>query len=205
MVDRAQFHLRRLAAAVLAVVAVVSASSPAAAHLLKIFALVEGSMIKGTVYFTGSAPARGARITVLGPDDGVLAELRSGDDGSFAVPARPPVDHRIVADAGDGHSAAFTIHAEEIAGPVDVPAGPLTAPAQPRADRTEQNPASETGREGIEAAVEAVVSRHVTPLREQLNAYEDRLRWHDVLGGIGYILGLSGLAAFFLSRRRREP
>ncbi len=204
MVDRAPLYLRRLAAAVLAVVAVVSVSSPAAAHLLKVFALVEGSMIKGTVYFARSAPARGARITALGPDDVVLAETRSGDDGSFVVPAGPPVDHRIVADAGDGHNAAFTIHAEEIAGPVDVPAGPTAAPAQPRADRTGQDPSSETDREWIEAAVEAVVSRHVTPLREQLNAYEDRLSWHDVLGGIGYILGLTGLAAFFLSRRRRE-
>ncbi len=205
MGERAPRYLRHLAAACLAVVAVVSASSPAAAHLLKVFALVEGSTIRGTVYFAGSTPARGARIIVLGPDDVVIAETRSGDDGSFAVPSGPPVDHRIVADAGDGHSAAFTIHAEEIAGPVDVPARRPTAPAQPRADRTGQNSASETGREGIEAAVEAVVSRHVTPLREQLNAYEDRLRWHDVLGGIGYILGLTGLAAFFLSRRRREP
>ena len=56
----------------------------------------------------------------------------------------------------------------------------------------------------LEAVVEAVVSRHVTPLREQLNAYEDRLRWRDVLGGIGYILGLTGLAAAFSTHRRRQ-
>jgi len=52
--------------------------------------------------------------------------------------------------------------------------------------------------------VDRAVSRHVTPLREQLETYEQKIRWHDVLGGIGYIIGLAGLAAYGLARKRSE-
>jgi nickel transport protein len=201
MADRMR-GLRGAVVALVVALAAVATAGPAAAHALKVFALVEGETIKGTAYFAGAAPARRARITVYGPDNAVLAEAVSGEDGAFALPAGPPVDHRIVADAGDGHAAQFLIRAAELN---SVAAADEEATRQaPHPANLSPNPPNAASGGSIEATVEAVVSRHVSPLREQLNAYEDRLRWHDVLGGIGYILGLSGLAAFFLSRRRRE-
>jgi len=44
----------------------------------------------------------------------------------------------------------------------------------------------------------------VVKLREDLVRYEDRVRLHDVLGGIGCILGFMGLTFYFLGVRRRE-
>lgn len=212
MADRRLHSLRRVAFALLVGLAALTGPLPAEAHSLKVFAVVEGQTIRGTVYFSGAAPARGARITVRGPDGGVLAETVSGDDGSFIVPAGPQVDHRIAADAGDGHSAVFVVRALEIpanaagaAAPPVVIAPGLGGMPGPAAEAASQgldavHPANAAA---LETALDAVVSRHVTPLRDQLNAYEDRLRWHDVLGGIGYIFGLTGLAALLLSRRRR--
>lgn len=51
------------------------------------------------------------------------------------------------------------------------------------------------------ALVEEAVARQVRPLREQLLAHEERVRLRDILGGIGYILGLAGLVLWWHARR----
>ncbi len=190
----------------LAIVLALTAITPnaAEAHALKVFAVVEGGMITGTAYFSGASRARGARILIHGPDNAVLGEGVTDDNGAFAIPVGPRVDHRIVADSGDGHAAEFIIRAAEIA-----PQGAgLVSPA--KSEEPVSGVAAAPGGAAlpaaldaqVEAAVETVIARHVTPLRQQLDAYEDRVRWHDVLGGIGYIFGLTGIAAYFLARRR---
>ena len=47
------------------------------------------------------------------------------------------------------------------------------------------------------------VARQIRPLRRDIERYQHRTRVHDVLGGIGYIFGVMGLAAYFLARRER--
>lgn len=41
----------------------------------------------------------------------------------------------------------------------------------------------------------------VAALRDQLHEYEQRVRLRDILGGIGYIVGIAGLAFYFLGVR----
>jgi nickel transport protein len=53
----------------------------------------------------------------------------------------------------------------------------------------------------IAAAIERAVARQVRPLREELLATRDALRLQDILGGIGYIFGLAGLALWWRSRQ----
>ena len=51
--------------------------------------------------------------------------------------------------------------------------------------------------------IERAVARQIGPVREQLVSYEDKVRWRDVLGGLGYILGITGLALWLRSGRDR--
>jgi nickel transport protein len=41
-------------------------------------------------------------------------------------------------------------------------------------------------------------------LREQLAGYEDTVRWHDMLGGLGHILGITGIACCLIARHNRQ-
>ncbi|AGA89760.1 hypothetical protein Thimo_0930 [Thioflavicoccus mobilis 8321] len=196
---------KRLALACL----LLATATPLHAHLLKVFAFAEGQRIEGRAYFAGGARAKGAAVEVLAPDGRVLAALRTDDEGEFSYRASAPVDHRIRVDSGDGHVAEWTVHGEELA--IESPRAddPDGAPRSNEPTGTATEPAA-TARTTDMAApadldflIERAVARQVRPLREQLIAYEERVRLHDILGGLGYILGLAGLAAWWRAGRRR--
>ncbi|QVK22833.1 hypothetical protein KHX94_16775 [Shewanella dokdonensis] len=56
----------------------------------------------------------------------------------------------------------------------------------------------------LEQLVQTAVAREVGPLRMELQRYADRLRLSDLLGGIGFIFGLTGGALWWRSRKRPQ-
>jgi nickel transport protein len=188
-------------------------SASAAAHKLKVFAAAEGARIQGSAYFAGRAGAGGARVEVRDAQGRVLADLTPDAQGRFAYMATAPVDHLILARTGDGHQASWTIRGAELAGvfasaipPRVEPVSPA-APGQAVTSATATPPVPVAGLDpAAVAACEAAVARQVRPLREALEAAQDRARLHDILGGIGYILGISGLGLWWGARRQgRQP
>ncbi len=176
---------------------------PAAAHKLKIFAIADGPTIQGFVFFGGDRRARRARVEVFDEGGNRLAELVSGVDGGFRFEARHRGDHRIVADLGDGHRVETVVRAAELPASLpdrDVGTGHATlrVAAVPEASKA-QAPASA---EQLAALIDAAVARHVASLREQHALAEETVRWRDVLGGLGYILGLVGIGLYVANRRR---
>jgi nickel transport protein len=158
-------------------------AAPAQAHKLKLFVTMEGNAITGTAYFSGGARAVGIPGRVQAPDGAVVAELRTGEDGSFRFEAATVMDHTVTFDSGDGHVASAVVSANGL------PQG-ISAAAPREADAD------------VAAMVEAAVARQIRPLRQQLDAYEDRIRLHDIIGGIGTIFGLFGIIAWLSARRR---
>jgi nickel transport protein len=57
----------------------------------------------------------------------------------------------------------------------------------------------------MEKAIEKALDRKLAPiLRTLAEMQEQKIRLTDVLGGLGYILGLVGVAAYYGSRRKRD-
>lgn len=195
---------KRLVPALIFVVVTAGAASPAYAHKLKVFATAVGERIEGTVYFVGGGPARGARILVEDADGKMIEVLTADAAGAFAITAKVRTDHVIVTDSADGHSARTTISAGLLPASLPLPVSePGTTTADPQ-DSTAPAP-SQRGRTddptAMEASIAQAVAQQVAPLRAQLSAYEDQVRLRDVLGGLGYILGLAGLFAWMRARR----
>ncbi len=209
------------------------AATPAWAHKASVFAAVQGKMISGEAYFRDGTPLRNAKVTAFDPDGQPLAEAQTDAQGKFSLPIARRCNHRLVVDAGDGHAAEYTVRVEEIPADLDgekpgtvASAAPPADPAgqideKPRASRSvpsSDTPAARSGRDAstVSPASDAVaelrgeiaaLQTQLVQLRRDLAAREDRARWSDVLGGIGYILGLMGLAFYFLgvlSRNRRN-
>lgn len=194
---------RRWARWLLAVGATVLQPATSSAHTLYVFARAEGRTIRGEVYYRGRQPARGVSVKAIDPAGSEIGRTETDIEGQFRLQARYRCDHRLLAATADGHGAEYTLTAAQL--PRDLPPRPGAPEAGPReADapgpKTDDHPATGPRQEQI-----ADVCRQLVELRRQLNQYEQRVRIRDVLGGLGYILGIAAVAFYFLSVRRNEP
>lgn len=181
-------------------------SPPIQAHLLKVFAAAEGNRIDGSVYYSGGAKAAGAKVVVRSPEGRVLVDLSTDDEGRFAFEATEQVDHLIVAETREGHLAKWTVAGAELAGDAPTPVGILSPSASkpPDAVAVDSAPGGTGKSPSLEALVSRSVAQQIRPLREQIVANEERVRLRDLLGGIGYIVGVAGALLWWRSRGERK-
>ncbi len=195
----------RIAASLLACT-VILATTPVLAHKINLFAYAEGPVIHGQAYARGGDPVGHASVVAFDSAGEKLGEATTDEQGDFTLPARFRCDHRLVLDAGAGHTAEFTLSAEEL--PRDLPgrssdAGSEEIGEAPQPTTRAAAAISPVDHEDLTARLESI-DRQIVQLRKQLDGYEQKTRLHDVLGGLGYILGLMGLAYYFLGTRRKR-
>jgi len=196
--------MKRLAFTMAFAVALLGSSGAALAHKMKLFATAEGAVVSGYVYFSPGGRAQDAQITATAADGATVFNGRTDAQGAFRFEVQRRADYRIAADGGDGHEANFTITAAEL--PESLPSEPAaTTSAQPSSAPPAAAAAPAPPLPDLAALVEHSVARQIRPLREQLDSYQEVVRWHDVLGGLGYIIGLGGLAYGFASRANGRP
>lgn len=184
--------------------ALIAACAPAQAHKLKAFATAIGDDVSGYAYFSPGGRAQEAEVTVTQADGSLVARLKTNEQGEFSFRATKPVDHQILVDAGDGHEASYRVSAGELGSLLD----PKASVADQNSSATPQGPAltnfaGPTSNE-IAALVEQSVARQIRPLREQVDAWQEKVWLHDVLGGLGYIIGLAGLFYGLTGSRRSK-
>ncbi|PWR23140.1 cobalamin biosynthesis protein CbiM [Zavarzinia compransoris] len=183
--------MRRL---LIACAMVVAAASPAAAHRLKLFATVEDGTISGYAFFIGGGRPQGAALVIRGSAGTELYRTDTDAEGRFAWKPAGPDRFTVVVDSRDGHIAEVVLDADRFGGQATLtaPAGTSTGTAAPPAETA-----------AIEAAVDRAVARQVRPLLEAYDEAEGRIRFNDVMGGIGMIIGLAGMALWASARRGR--
>jgi nickel transport protein len=183
---------------------------PAEAHKMNVFAHADGRSISGEVYVRGGAPIKAARVTAFDPAGKILAETITDDAGEFTFELKFRCDHRIVVDTGDGHSAEYTVGMDEL--PADLPPQgpildhvlPVSSPSTPKSSPDSVNPATRSSArdESLHDRI-AAIDRQLKELRKDLDKYQSQLRIQDIVGAIGYILGLMGLA-YYLGASRKD-
>lgn len=153
---------------------------PALAHKLIVFAQAEGQKIVGEAYYRGGGSLRGASVAIFGHGGEALGQTTTNQEGKFVFVPTVRGDYRFVVDAGDGHAESYTVSAAEL--PKD-----LGGPAPP----------------GQGSADLSALQAQIAQLRKDVERYQAEIRLRDVLGGLGYILGLTGLAFYILGSRRK--
>ena len=125
------------------------------------------------------------------------------DDGglfSFAVPA--VTDLRIVLDASMGHRAEWLVTAAELGHAQPTREAPAAAGDDYAHAAALTNLSGEAGKE-LEKLVDALLERRLQPIERALVELRDPAPGlRDVVGGVGYILGLMGAAAYFRYRKK---
>lgn len=184
------------------------------AHKVNIFAYVEGDTVVTDSGYSRTRRVQGGTVEVHDAASGELLLSGTTDDqGNFVFPIpekarQEGLDLRLVLKAGVGHQAEWVVKAEELGA-----AAPAEPPAAAPAAETPA-PAVETVAPAAPAAVAAPVAavdnkaledfikRELEPMKRMLaDMSQPGPSMTDILGGIGYIFGIFGVAAYFKSRK----
>ncbi|SFC71106.1 cobalt ABC transporter permease [Tropicimonas isoalkanivorans] len=184
---------------------------PGLAHKVVISVFPSGSQIEGEVGFTNGGAGAGTLVEVFDGDGGKLGETVTDDDGFFLYTPTAPVAHVFRADLGAGHVAKTEMSAADVAAIVGkAPASQgsaQAAAATPGAAATiayAAGPATSVA-PGVDAdEIARIVRDEMRPLRQEIAAYKEKNDLQNILGGIGYILGLSGVAFYLAARRKLQ-
>ena len=173
-------------------------TAEALAHRVNLFAHSDGTNIHVQAGFSRTQPARKATITVSLPGQNqVLRTLTTDAQGQCAFPIPPEaVTYGLVirVNAGEGHVNTWTMSKEEFG-------------AQPKAQPAtmdETSPTTQTQKTDTpdwQAVLRSELSSQLAPLRRELAEFQTQLRLTDILGGIGWLVGLAGLFAAIRSKR----
>ncbi|MDD3446991.1 MAG: carboxypeptidase-like regulatory domain-containing protein [Zavarzinia sp.] len=191
--------MKRLVLALALILAVVE---PATAHRLKLFATVEDGAITGYAFFIGGGRPEGSTIVIRDAQGIEVHRTATDAEGRFAWTPPAPGAFTVTVDAMDGHMAEARLDAQRFGAVVDaaVPA----APAPPGNAVSTGTPPAPADTAMIERAVDRAVERQLRPLLEAYDAAEGRVRFNDVVSGIGMIVGLAGIGLWASSRRKSK-
>ncbi len=168
----------------------------AQAHNILFDLYLEGDKIEGEVGFSNGDSGVNVPVTVTDNAGNILGTATTDTDGVFIFSITKKIDHHFEANAGAGHIAKKIVKAEELD-------GSSTSVGSTSVPMTNAENIGVTASQ-IQEMVEQAVARQVKPLRKQLLQYENTVRIHDILGGLGYILGLTCLGLWFSERRKRK-
>ncbi|MCU7796873.1 MAG: hypothetical protein KZQ75_07070 [Candidatus Thiodiazotropha sp. (ex Myrtea spinifera)] len=189
----------------LLIVIFLSFSPSLPAHGLNLFIAVEGDTIRGRVHFGGGHGASDAIITINDSEGNKLGRLTPDKNGEFSYVATQRTDHMIVADSREGHVIKRLVKADSLTKNQPLPGSIEAQPAERGSESSTSGPLPKDsvmpGEQEIHLMVEQAVAHQLLPLREQMLAHDERVRLRDILGGIGYIIGLAGLGLWWRGRR----
>jgi nickel transport protein len=172
------------------------------AHKVIIFAYVEGDIVYTESYFSDGKKCMDSKIEVFNNrGDKLLEGLTNGEgEFSFEVPSEDG-DLKIVLTAGMGHRAEYSISADEIRGSVGLTKEEPEEPVSLISPETSLVDLKE-----IQSIIEDTLDEKLKPIMREMieikKSQEDKISPTEIIGGIGYIIGIFGIIAYFLSRKR---
>ncbi|MBN2333022.1 MAG: hypothetical protein JXO49_02815 [Deltaproteobacteria bacterium] len=188
----------------------------AEAHKVMVFAWIEGNTIHTESKFSGGKLVKEGKVEVFDAVGSLLLTGTTDDQGEFSFPLNNLGPLSIVLTAGMGHQGSWTISREEISdagfsapSPAAAAANHQERPQLQTADvrKSLPNPAGEpiscSQEEVIRQAVEKALDKKLQPILKQLAAAQEKgPTFTDIVGGIGYIVGLVGLVAYLQARKK---
>lgn len=179
----------------------------AEAHRTNIFAWVEGDTVHTESKFSGGKDVQGAVIVVFDEEGNELLKGRTDDTGRFSFPVPATASGlRIVLEAGMGHRGEWRLSSAEL-GRTGQPQTPLSGGSGSAPVETVVPPLSQStlSEERLRRIVDEALEEKLQPLfRFLAESRQDKTSFSDILGGIGYIVGLVGLAAYLRYRHTEK-
>jgi nickel transport protein len=177
------------------------------AHKVIVFGYIDGDTVHTESKFSSGKKAQNSRITVYDSQGEKLAEGITDSDGAFAF--KPPFKTtlKIVLDAGAGHRAEWVIPKTEFDEAQSVhPLSENHLRIKTVVESSESFPiAPAFTLDDVRTVVAVELEKKIKPVRLILMENQNSgPSLQDILGGIGYIFGLMGIAAYFHSKKPKD-
>lgn len=179
----------------------------ALAHNVLSAAYADGNNIEGEIGFSNGEMALSGAVVEVYIGDKQVGSTKIAEDGIFLWQATHQADHRFYANLGAGHVAQILLPADEL--PDDLPGLDGQIAVVPQRAVTSTADAGIKGNGGNNASelsrlVNKAVAKQVIPLRKEIMGLREKARFQDALGGIGYIFGIFGVAAWLVARQKEQ-
>jgi nickel transport protein len=190
-------------------VAMLFSSQTALAHKIRVFAYESGGEIIAEAEFGSGRPVKNSNV-IVETDNGVqLISGTTDDNGTFhfAIPEKAKqeaMELNIIVNAGQGHRGSWLLE----------PADYLTDPPPPENQSTsvsaavQENSVQDTSSgscDQVAALVEQIVVKELAPIKRTLaENMEKKIDLQSILGGLGYIFGLAGIAFYYKGKNNGD-
>jgi nickel transport protein len=174
------------------------------AHKVNIFAYVEGDKVYTESYFNDGKKCIDSKIEAFDNQGNKLLEGLTDEEGifSFKVPPEDVIDGdlKVVLTASMGHRAEYIIPANELRGDTGLMKEKIEEPASAVSPE-----GSSLDLKEILSLIEGALDEKLKPIMEEMReikkSQKDRISPTEIIGGIGYIIGIFGIIAYFLNRK----
>lgn len=156
-------------------------------------------VIEGELGFSNGDMAVEENIVVLDVNGQAVAEVMTDGDGFFVYTPTQATALVFKADLGAGHVAEVALSAAQVADVMGVAA--VATPVPNAVSVAANQPKPNTDQQAVVDQL-ARLSSDLKQLRKEIKHYKEKNDMQTVLGGIGYIFGLFGVAFYMAARRK---
>ena len=185
--------------------------SSVSAHNVSVFAWVTGDTVYVESKMSGGKRPKGAKIRVYNGRGDLLNEGITDHQGAYQFKLEHPTDLKIILNAGMGHRAEWLIKESELSDSKEAePLGQSTKEKDTQVVRSDvvarQSQTTCLTTAEIDIIIDAALERKLAPVMKEIGQYRDsKPGIQDILGGLGYILGLVGLVAYVRYHKKSKP
>lgn len=167
------------------------------AHKVNNYAYREGDKIFGECYFVDGSPCKNSRIEVYNLRGQKILETATDDKGKYSFVFSGRETLRIIAYAGEGHRAEYRL--EEVKTQPEGRQNNVRNKAQ-----TFTSFKNFSNEEQIKQVIDNSVNPKLQELQNEIREMRkqiDRVNIRDIIGGIGYILGIWGIIMLLRNKK----
>ncbi len=194
-------------------------AGPAHAHKVNVFAWYDGNKVELEAYFSSGVKAMSSPVIVTDESGKEVFKGKTNDKGqiSFVPPGKGK--YHIVLEAGMGHKAETDVEVNTVPSnqehkEVATATGQLPGDeaVQPLISVTESGPVAQPagGQQVCVSAqdLEQILDQRLRPIQRELMVLaesRDKIKMSDVVSGLGYIMGLMGIALYISVKGKKDP
>lgn len=167
---------------------------PTIAHKVILYAYVEGEKVIVEGGFGDGSAAKNAEVKVYNSQNELLNQGITNNSGLYEFEITAKTDLKIVLNAGMGHQAEYTINKDKLPD-INIK----------NSKENKDTTVTVFNEDKLRAIISQEIDKKITPVNRKLLRIENNKGpgITEILGGIGYILGIMGFALYFTKGRNK--